>query len=142
MTRGHHYSLRYSRCDRGGATDTLDGHPDAHEQRRPGDVGDDDQRYQAGDPRRLQFEFRVVQLRAGSGDTVSLTVTATDDAFVEGPENGLTALLDDATSNATVSEAGSATVNVTDNDVATPQVTVAVAPTSVTEDGAGPGLHV
>src|SRR5205814_1670411 len=55
---------------------------------------------------------------AVSGDTVSLTVTATDDQLVEGPES-FTAALASPTSNAAVSTAGSGAVNVTDNDTAT-----------------------
>src|SRR5262249_61418492 len=53
------------------------------------------------------------------GAAVSLTVTATDDRLVEGPENGLSASLVNTTSNASVTETGTGTVNVTDNDSAT-----------------------
>src|SRR5207249_2472833 len=55
---------------------------------------------------------------AVSGDTVTLTVTAVDDQLVEGPES-FTASLAAPSSNASVSTAGSGTVNVTDNDSAT-----------------------
>src|SRR4029079_11407710 len=55
---------------------------------------------------------------AVSGDTVTLTVTATDDQLVEGPES-FTASLATPTSNASVSTGGSGAVNVTDNDTAT-----------------------
>ncbi|MHC4874970.1 MAG: beta-propeller fold lactonase family protein [Planctomycetota bacterium] len=56
---------------------------------------------------------------AVDNDTVTITVTAVDELFVEGPENGLTASLATATGNASVTEAGSGTVNVADNDTAT-----------------------
>src|SRR6185436_13070409 len=69
---------------------------------------------------------------ASNGDTASLTVTATNDQLVEGPES-FTASLTGTTSNATVSQAGSATVNVADNDTAT--VTLS-GTTTATEGGA------
>jgi hypothetical protein len=70
---------------------------------------------------------------AMDNDTVTLTVTATDDRYVEGPES-FSASLAATTSNASVSEAGSGRVNVTDND----SVSFSIQPTNtVTEqDGA------
>src|SRR2546422_875520 len=56
---------------------------------------------------------------AVDGATVSLTVRATDDQLVEGPESFAAAALVDTTSNAAVTESGTGTVNVSDNDSAT-----------------------
>src|SRR6185369_6248561 len=71
---------------------------------------------------------------ASDGATVSLTVTATNDQLVEGPES-FTATLVDTTSNASVSETGSATVSITDNDSAT--VTLSGTTTAVENGAAG-----
>src|SRR5207245_428958 len=69
---------------------------------------------------------------ATSGATTAITVTATDDRLVEGPET-FTSTLTGATSNATVSQTGSGSVQVTDNDTATVTLSDTA---SVTEGGA------
>src|SRR3989442_10317331 len=56
---------------------------------------------------------------AVDGATVSLTVRATDDQLVEGPESFAAAALVDTTSNAAGTEAGAGTGDVSDNDSAT-----------------------
>src|SRR5437773_415545 len=67
---------------------------------------------------------------AVAGDTVTLTVTAVNDRLVEGPKS-FTAMLVNTTSNADVTEDGSGTVNVTDNDSAT----VTLSDTADVEEG-------
>ena len=62
-----------------------------------------------------------------------MTITAVDDQLVEGPESFPGVTLAAPTSNATVSTAGSGTVNVTENDTAT--VTLS-GTTKATEGGA------
>ena len=59
---------------------------------------------------------------AVSGATSTLTITAVDDPLVEGPESFPGVTLSAPTSNASVSTAGSGTVNITDNDTATVSV--------------------
>src|SRR5262249_22752990 len=68
---------------------------------------------------------------ATEGTTATLTVTATDDQLVEGPEL-FTATLAAPTSNASVTTAGSGTVSITDNDTAT--ATFTSASSSLSED--------
>ena len=59
---------------------------------------------------------------AVSGATSTLTITAVDDQLVEGPESFPGVTLSAPTSTASVSTAGSGTVNITDNDTATVSV--------------------
>jgi Ca2+-binding RTX toxin-like protein len=75
---------------------------------------------------------------ASDGATRTLTVTAANDQFVEGSES-LSASLVDSTSNATVTETGSGTVNITDNDSAFLSIAVA---TTVTEIGGSQTIDV